>query len=114
MPPQLPRNVLFLEGALGEYKRIEKEDPTKFQKVWHALDSLGRHGPPADTRLFVTEVSPFPNTLAFRFECGALTIVFETDVRVVLQTTSGAQVIRAVRGARSANYMIWAIVATAS
>jgi hypothetical protein len=107
----LPNNIDFLPGAAKEFARLRRESPEAYAAVLRALISLARAGPPADTRYVPVQEPPFPNTLAYRFEAGGRTLVFESNQRILMQTRSGVRIARALRGEGArARYTVWAIL----
>lgn len=108
-PEPLPKNVLFLQGAHREYEAL-KSAPDDFAAVHGAFVSLGKDGAPRDAALVPVAEPPFPITLAYRFKAGRFTIVFESNTRVVLQTSKGARIVRSVLPPAGATFTIWAIL----
>lgn len=107
----LPGNIDFLPGAAQEFARLKRERPAAYTAILGALTSLGRSGPPPDTCYVPVQEPPFPNTLAYRFEAGGYTIVFESNQRVLMKTRAGVRVVRALRGeGASPRYTIWAVL----
>ena len=107
----VPDNVVFLPEAAEEYLRLRESNPKAHAAITSALMALGKDGPPQDTCYVPFQEPPFPNTLAYRFEVFGFAIVFECAQRIILQTSSGIRIARALRFAGADPiYTIWAII----
>lgn len=107
----LPDNVAFLPGAAEEFLGLRRRNRKLYRSILASLISLGRDGPPEGTCYVPVQEPPFPNTLAYRYEVAGFAVVFECNHRVVMKTTSGVTVVRALRAHGSdSRYTVWAIL----
>lgn len=108
---ELPDNVAFLPGAAEEFLGLRRRDRKAYQAILASLISLEWEGPPPGTCYVPIQEPPFPNTLAYRYEVAGFAIVFECNQRIVMKTTSGVTVVRALRAHGSdSRYTVWAIL----
>lgn len=107
----LPSNIGFLPGAYRDYERLQSSDPGDFEAVRRALTSLGKEGPPRDTRLFLSDEAGFPNGLVYRLTAGRRIVVFEPSSRLLLGPEGGPKTVRSVlAGGGESLYTVWFII----